>query len=191
MKALVYDGKEAAVRDDVEVRPPGPTEVKVRVTVGRAVPQRPERARRHDPVAAARACSGTRARASSTRSARRSPTSRPGDHVVLHTLAFCGACKWCETGRPAYCRKSICEREPAVHRRRRGRVELRGDVVPLRVHGRAGGAVREDRPRDRPLGRLPDRLRRAHRHRLGVEPHRTSASATRASCSASAASAST
>ena len=31
----------------------------------------------------------------------------PGDHVVLHTLAFCGNCKWCNTGRPAYCRKSI------------------------------------------------------------------------------------
>ena len=31
MRALVYDGNEARVRDDVEVRPPGPTEVRVRV----------------------------------------------------------------------------------------------------------------------------------------------------------------
>ena len=31
MKSLVYDGKQAAIRDDVEVRPPGPTEVRVRV----------------------------------------------------------------------------------------------------------------------------------------------------------------
>jgi len=31
MKGLVYDGTKAAIRDDVEVRPPGPTEVKVRV----------------------------------------------------------------------------------------------------------------------------------------------------------------
>ena len=38
MKALVFDGEKAAVRDDVEVRPPGPTEVKVRIVVGRPVP---------------------------------------------------------------------------------------------------------------------------------------------------------
>ena len=31
MKGLVYDGTKAAIRDDVEVRPPGPTEVNVRV----------------------------------------------------------------------------------------------------------------------------------------------------------------
>ena len=32
MKALVYDGSKAAIRDDVDVRKPGPTEVRVRVT---------------------------------------------------------------------------------------------------------------------------------------------------------------
>ena len=31
MKGLVYDGTKAAIRDDVEVRPPGPTEVNVRI----------------------------------------------------------------------------------------------------------------------------------------------------------------
>ena len=31
----------------------------------------------------------------------------PGDHVVLHTLAFCGLCKYCVTGQPARCRKSL------------------------------------------------------------------------------------
>jgi S-(hydroxymethyl)glutathione dehydrogenase/alcohol dehydrogenase len=32
---------------------------------------------------------------------------KPGDHVVVHTMAYCGACKWCITGHPAWCRKSI------------------------------------------------------------------------------------
>src|SRR5688572_23142311 len=32
MKALVFDGEQAAIRDDVDVRQPGPTEVRVRVT---------------------------------------------------------------------------------------------------------------------------------------------------------------
>jgi len=31
----------------------------------------------------------------------------PGDHVVLHTLAFCGLCKYCITGQPARCRNSL------------------------------------------------------------------------------------
>ena len=33
MKALVFDGEKASVRDDVEVKPPGPTEVRVRSIV--------------------------------------------------------------------------------------------------------------------------------------------------------------
>lgn len=32
---------------------------------------------------------------------------QPGDHVVVSTLANCGMCKWCNTGHPAWCRKSI------------------------------------------------------------------------------------
>ena len=31
MKALVFDGSKAEIRDDVDVRAPGPTEVRVRV----------------------------------------------------------------------------------------------------------------------------------------------------------------
>ena len=31
MKALVFDGEKALIRDDVDVRPPGPTEVRVRI----------------------------------------------------------------------------------------------------------------------------------------------------------------
>jgi S-(hydroxymethyl)glutathione dehydrogenase/alcohol dehydrogenase len=32
---------------------------------------------------------------------------QPGDHVVVSTLANCGMCKWCNTGFPARCRKSM------------------------------------------------------------------------------------
>ncbi len=42
---------------------------------------------------------------------------KPGDHVVVHTLAYCGACKWCVTGHPAWCREQHQQREPAVHGR--------------------------------------------------------------------------
>jgi S-(hydroxymethyl)glutathione dehydrogenase/alcohol dehydrogenase len=32
---------------------------------------------------------------------------KPGDHVVVATLANCGMCRWCNTGRPAWCRRSM------------------------------------------------------------------------------------
>jgi S-(hydroxymethyl)glutathione dehydrogenase/alcohol dehydrogenase len=32
---------------------------------------------------------------------------KPGDHVVVSTLANCGMCKWCNTGHPAWCRSSM------------------------------------------------------------------------------------
>ena len=54
MKALVYDGTKAAVRYDVEVRAARADRGEGARHVGRALPQRPQRARRHDPVAAAR-----------------------------------------------------------------------------------------------------------------------------------------
>jgi S-(hydroxymethyl)glutathione dehydrogenase/alcohol dehydrogenase len=106
MKALVYDGKEAAVRGDVDVRPPGPTEVKVRVTsaglchsdlsvLDGTIPWPPPAVLGHEGAGVVDSVGEAVTNVA------------PGDHVVLHTLAFCGACKWCETGRPAYCRQSI------------------------------------------------------------------------------------
>jgi Zn-dependent alcohol dehydrogenase len=35
---------------------------------------------------------------------------KPGDHVALHTLANCGHCRHCETGRPTHCRSTLGNR---------------------------------------------------------------------------------
>ena len=59
---------------------------------------------------------------------------KPGDHVVLHTLAFCGLCKYCVTGQPARCRKSLGNASQPFTLARRAGVELRRRVVLLRVH---------------------------------------------------------
>jgi Zn-dependent alcohol dehydrogenase len=32
---------------------------------------------------------------------------KPGDHVVVATLANCGLCEWCNTGHPTWCRRSL------------------------------------------------------------------------------------
>jgi S-(hydroxymethyl)glutathione dehydrogenase/alcohol dehydrogenase len=106
VKALVYDGKQARIRDDVEVRPPGPTEVKVRVTsaglchsdlsvIDGVIQWPPPAVLGHEGAGVVDQVGEAVTHVA------------PGDHVVLHTLAFCGLCKWCNTGRPAYCRKSI------------------------------------------------------------------------------------
>ncbi len=34
----------------------------------------------------------------------------PGDHVVLHTLAYCGTCSDCEGGHPTHCRSTLGNR---------------------------------------------------------------------------------
>jgi Zn-dependent alcohol dehydrogenase len=106
VKALVYDGSKAAIRDDVDVRAPGPTEVKVRVTnaglchsdlsvIDGTIPWPPPAVLGHEGAGVVDTVGEAVQHVV------------PGDHVVLHTLAFCGNCKWCNTGRPAYCRKSI------------------------------------------------------------------------------------
>lgn len=35
---------------------------------------------------------------------------RVGDHVVLHTLAYCGQCAHCDTGKPTHCRSTLGNR---------------------------------------------------------------------------------
>jgi S-(hydroxymethyl)glutathione dehydrogenase/alcohol dehydrogenase len=35
---------------------------------------------------------------------------KKGDHVVVATVANCGACKWCNIGKPTWCRSSIANR---------------------------------------------------------------------------------
>ena len=115
----------------------------------------------------------------------------PGDHVVLHTIAFCGACKWCETGRPAYCRKSISNAsQPFTVGGEAAWNFAATSCLSEYTVVQAVQCVKID-PEIDLVGRVPHRLRRAHRAsaRCGTAP--TSASATRAWCSVSAVSAST
>ena len=103
MRAIVWTG-ELEVRDDVEVRNPGPREVKVRIhraglchsdvsVIDGTIPMpRPivlghEGAGVVEEVGAA--VTGV----------------QPGDHVVLVTLGNCGQCDACDRGLPTHCRR--------------------------------------------------------------------------------------
>ena len=92
----------ALIVEELELAPPGPGEVLVRLQRERHLPLRPERDRRHRPGPAARPCSATRAPASSRRSARAcaaSPsatTSRSrGRRRAASAPSACASCRTC------------------------------------------------------------------------------------------------
>ena len=106
MKGLVYDGEKAVLRDDLEVRAPGPTEVKVRVVacglchsdlsvIDGTIPW-------PTPVVLGHEGAGI---VEEVGAAVRNVA--PGDHVVLHILTNCGTCKWCSIGKPVRCRATM------------------------------------------------------------------------------------
>jgi Zn-dependent alcohol dehydrogenase len=106
MKALVYDGEQAAIREGLEVRAPGATEVKVRVVaaglchsdlsvIDGTIPWPTPTVLGHEGAGIVEEVGSAVTHV------------KPGDHVVLHTVASCGVCKWCNIGKPAWCRATM------------------------------------------------------------------------------------
>ncbi|GHA64808.1 Zn-dependent alcohol dehydrogenase [Streptomyces termitum] len=106
MRGVVFDGKRVEVVTDLEVRPPGPGEVLVGIraaglchsdlsVIDGTIPFPPPVVLGHEGAGVVEAVGeGVRHVV-------------PGDHVALSTLANCGACPDCDTGRPTMCRKAI------------------------------------------------------------------------------------
>ena len=106
MRGIVYDGTEAAVTDALEVRAPSAGEVRVRVVAAGVchsdqsvldgtIPYQ-------TPVVMGHEGAGIVEEVGSEVT-----TVRPGDHVVVTTLANCGRCDACATGWPTRCKKSM------------------------------------------------------------------------------------
>ncbi len=106
MRAIVFDGTSAALRDDVEVRDPGDDEVLVRVkaaglchsdvsVINGTIPFPP-------PVVLGHEAAGV---VESVGSAVTGLAA--GDHVVLSTLGNCGSCPACDRGKPTHCRATM------------------------------------------------------------------------------------
>jgi Zn-dependent alcohol dehydrogenase len=106
MKGIVFTGERAEVTEALEVRAPGPTEVKVRVAaagvchsdlsvIDGTIPWPSPSVLGHEGAGVVEEVGG------SVRSV------QPGDHVVVTTLASCGLCAECNRGRPTWCRKSM------------------------------------------------------------------------------------
>lgn len=106
MKGVVFDGKQARVVDDLEVRDPGVGEIQVRIAaaglchsdlsvIDGTIPFPVPVVLGHEGAGTVEAVGPGVTHV------------RPGDHVALSTLANCGACAECGRGRPTMCRKAI------------------------------------------------------------------------------------
>ncbi|MFJ7206916.1 Zn-dependent alcohol dehydrogenase [Streptomyces sp. NPDC098789] len=106
MRGVVFDGKQAQVVDDLEVRGPGPGEVLVAIkaaglchsdlsVIDGTIPFPPPVVLGHEGAGVVEEVGAGVTHVG------------PGDHVALSTLANCGACADCDRGRPTMCRKAI------------------------------------------------------------------------------------
>jgi Zn-dependent alcohol dehydrogenase len=105
-RGIVFDGSKAAVSESVEVKDPGPGEVKVQVAAAGLC---------HSDVSVldgtipwpAPAVLGHEGAGIVAEVGPGVTSVKPGQHVVLTTLANCGICKACNTGHPTWCPKSL------------------------------------------------------------------------------------
>jgi S-(hydroxymethyl)glutathione dehydrogenase/alcohol dehydrogenase len=106
MRGVVFDGKRAQVVDDLEVRDPGPGEVRVAIAaaglchsdlsvVDGTIPFPVPVVLGHEGAGVVEAVGEGVTHVV------------PGDHVSLSTLANCGTCAQCDRGRPTMCRQAI------------------------------------------------------------------------------------
>ncbi|GGW58946.1 Zn-dependent alcohol dehydrogenase [Streptomyces xantholiticus] len=106
MKAVLFDGEQVRVVDDLEIRDPGPGEVLVEIAaaglchsdlsvVDGTIPFPVPVVLGHEGAGVVAAVGPGVGHVA------------PGDHVSLSTLANCGACADCDRGRPTMCRRTI------------------------------------------------------------------------------------
>jgi S-(hydroxymethyl)glutathione dehydrogenase/alcohol dehydrogenase len=106
MRGIVYTGEGAEVTDKLEVGEPGPTQVKVKVAaagvchsdlsvIDGTIPWKAPSVLGHEGAGVVESVG------SEVRSV------KPGDHIVVATLANCGICRACNTGHPTMCIRSL------------------------------------------------------------------------------------
>jgi Zn-dependent alcohol dehydrogenase len=109
MRGVVYDGNDYQVVDDLSVKDPGPGEVAVRIeaaglchsdlsVISGTIPFPTPVVLGHEGAGVVEAVGPS------------VTTVKEGDHVVLSTLGNCGACQYCDAGRPTMCRSTFGSR---------------------------------------------------------------------------------
>jgi len=106
VKGIVFNGERAVVTDALEIGHPAPTEVKVKIAAAGVC---------HSDVSVmdgtiqwpAPAVMGHEGAGVVVEVGSEVTTVKPGDHVVIATLANCGKCAACTQGWPTRCKKSM------------------------------------------------------------------------------------
>ena len=106
MRGIVYTGEGVEVTNELEVRQPGPNEVRIQMVaagvchsdlsvIDGTIPFPAPAVLGHEGAGVVESVG------SEVRSV------KPGDHVVIATLASCGTCRACGTGHPSWCKSSL------------------------------------------------------------------------------------
>jgi Zn-dependent alcohol dehydrogenase len=106
MRAVVYDGTDYQLVDDISVKDPDAGEVVVRIeaaglchsdlsVINGTIPFPTPVVLGHEGAGVVEAVGSS------------VTTVKEGDHVVLSTLGNCGACQYCDSGRPTMCRSTF------------------------------------------------------------------------------------
>lgn len=106
MRGVIFDGTEAIVRDDLEVRAPGAGEVAVRIHAA-GVCHSDSKVLSGATTYPLPVVMGHEGAGVVDEIGPGVTNVAPGDHVVLHTLRACGSCAACVSGMPTRCPSSI------------------------------------------------------------------------------------
>jgi S-(hydroxymethyl)glutathione dehydrogenase/alcohol dehydrogenase len=141
MRGVVYDGSDYRVVDDLSVRDPDAGEVIVRIeaaglchsdlsVINGTIPFPTPVVLGHEGAGVVEAVGSS------------VTTVKEGDHVVLSTLGNCGACQYCDAGKPTMCRSTFGERpQPFTWRGEPAYAFANASVFSERVVVKANQAV--------------------------------------------------
>ena len=168
MRGIVYTGEDAEVTDELEVRTRGRRGPR-RHRGRRRVPQRPVGDQRDHPVEGA-VGPRPRGRRGGRVGGVGGTSVKPGDHVVIATLASCGDAGPAAPATPPGASRRLGNVSQPFTFKGEPASNFAGTSVFTEAHRRQGGAGGQDlEGRAHDLG-LPHRLRRADRRRLGAQP---------------------
>ena len=102
MRGIVYTGNDVEITDELSVRDPGPFEVRVAIgaagvchsdlsVINGTIPWKAPAVLGHEGAGVVEEVGSE------------VTSVKPGDHVVIATLANCGTCRACNTGHPTWC----------------------------------------------------------------------------------------
>ena len=106
MRGIVYDGTSTSLVTDLELRAPGPRDVIVQIVAAGLCHSDLSYMSGLYPVPSPGVC-GHEAAGIVAEVGSAVTHVKPGDHIIVATLAACGMCEYCHDGRPTACRATL------------------------------------------------------------------------------------